>query len=409
MAYLLEDDVPQTLVGDVTRLRQVLVNLLVNAVKFTENGEVVLSAASRPAGDGRFEIQFAVRDTGIGISPENMGRLFQSFTQVDSSTTRNYGGTGLGLAISRKLVELMGGRIWVESEPGKGSAFHFTIKADAAKDPQDSPPSDSRLSDRKVLIVEGNGALMEMLTRAVRSWGMSGRPAAGGGEALAALRNEDFDLVIMDAVLPDGDGPTLAREIRKAERSPVPIVMLIHIGLNVLREPSVSGWLTKPVKPLQLQKLIASLLSTNRGSEGRSAPERSSQSREARFKNLSILLAEDNPINQKVALSMLKHLGYRAEVAANGVEVLQALRRQPFDIVLMDIQMPEMDGLEATHRIREINGRQPFIIAMTAYALDGDREECLKAGMDEYIRKPIQMEDLQKALERFGEATKALE
>jgi spermidine synthase len=229
------------------------------------------------------------------------------------------------------------------------------------------------------------------------------------GEEFMAKTRDRFDLVIMDAVLPDGDGPTLAREIRKAERSPVPIVMLIHIGLNVLREPSVSGWLTKPVKPLQLQKLIASLLSTNRGSEGRSAPERSSQSREARFKNLSILLAEDNPINQKVALSMLKHLGYRAEVAANGVEVLQALRRQPFDIVLMDIQMPEMDGLEATHRIREINGRQPFIIAMTAYALDGDREECLKAGMDEYIRKPIQMEDLQKALERFGEATKALE
>ncbi len=402
MIYLLDDDVPRILEGDVNRLRQILVNLLGNAVKFTESGEIVLSVSARRVSAELLELHFTVRDTGIGISPENMDKLFLSFSQVDSSTTRNYGGTGLGLAISKRLVEMMGGKIWGESILGQGSTFHFTIMA-RAREEDAAMPDVSSLRDRSALAVAGNAAFLEMLAKAVSSWGMKVRTVFNYEEASKALSKEHFDFVILDAFLPDREGQSAARDLKEVRGDTIFIIMLIPIGYNISREPFISGWITKPVKPHQLRELIHNLLTTQDDSGSKQHQDRSRFSRNAEEKALRILLAEDNLVNQKVALSMLKILGYRAEVAVNGLEVLQALGLQSYDVILMDIQMPEMDGLETARRVRKMPGKQPFIVAMTAYAMDGDRDLCLDAGMDEYIRKPINIEELQKVLERFGE------
>jgi PAS domain S-box-containing protein len=397
LIYLQDDDVPQMVIGDEMRLRQILVNLLGNAVKFTNQGEVVLSLCSSSFDSNTVELHFSVRDTGIGISKENLSRLFESFTQVDSSTTRYYGGTGLGLAISRRLVELMGGRIWAESEPGKGSVFHFTVICEAQPNEGIILP-DAHLKGKKMLLVESNKSVRRMLLNATSSWGMIICEASSGGEALEIADKEHFDFVIVDTSLPDRSGSSLAKDLKALNNNTL-VLSLSPLGYNKSTgDANISGWLTKPVKSHHLRSMLIDLLSnsTGRSSFGENLPE-SSDSYDI---ELSILLAEDNPVNQKVALSMLKKMGYHADVAVNGLEVLQSLERKHFDVILMDIQMPEMDGLEATQHIRSQKIKQPCIIAMTAYALEGDREHCLDAGMDEYISKPIKKEELGKALQK---------
>ena len=407
LTYFYEDDVPAKLIGDESRLRQILINLLGNAVKFTEKGEVVLFVGSSPGRDGKVRLHFSVKDTGIGISQENLGKLFQSFTQVCSSTTRYYGGTGLGLAISRRLVELMGGEISVESTPGKGSTFCFTILCNVSEQSAIPSPEDFVLAEKSVLIVEGSESVRKMLSKAAISWKMNVAETASGKEAADILTRDKYDYVIVDAFLPDMDGPALSRQIKAMENS-LFIVMISQIGNKVERDPSVSGWLSKPIKPRQLKRLLINLLSPQ-SKEAKATEGELPASQPQKGSDLVILLAEDNPVNQKVALSMLKRLDYRADVTNNGVGVLSSLKRRSYDVILMDIQMPDMDGLDATRRIRELKKaeKQPYIIAMTAYALDGDREVFLKAGMDDYLSKPIRIDELKNALERSEKLLKA--
>jgi signal transduction histidine kinase/CheY-like chemotaxis protein len=406
LAYFLEDGFPEKVVGDVTRLRQVLVNLLGNAVKFTEKGEVTLSASSKPVEEGKIELHFAVKDTGIGISLENQGKLFQSFTQVDSSITRNYGGTGLGLAISWKLVELMGGRIWTESEEGKGSTFYFTITAESPSFKEETP--DSKLAGKRVLVVDDIDSARKMLVTSARSMNLVASMSSSLAEARAKLEGETFDIVILDTVMKDLDGRDLARDIKSGKYGPARLLLLAPVGYRTTSKVQADGWLTKPVRSLALRNILIKLVSPRELEKvkaeiaGPNAADMKQEQQKQQQLSLRILMAEDNPVNQKVALSMLKKLGYKADVATNGLEVLQALQIKPYDVVLMDVQMPEMDGLEATRSIRR-SGLNTRIIAMTAHALEGDREECLQAGMNEYITKPISMEELRKVLEVCGE------
>jgi len=411
LAYFIETGVPAAIFGDVTRLSQILVNLLSNAVKFTEEGEVVVSVTSRPPEDGRHELLFAVRDTGVGIPPDRMDRLFQSFSQVDASTTRRYGGTGLGLAISKRLSEMMGGTMWAESDgvPGKGSTFHFTIQAEAAPSPpraylQIAQPD---LSGKRVLIVDDNAANRQILTLQTQAWGMLPQDTSSPTEALGWIRQGDpFDVAVLDMQMPEMDGLTLAAEIRRErDAQALPLVMLT----SGQREADAEGielvaFLTKPIKASQLYNVLVGLFA-----EEARPIERRDVAAKPQFDTqmgqrlpLRILVAEDNVINQQVALSFLERLGYRADVAANGLEVLQSLRRQPYDVVLMDVHMPEMDGLEATRRIRQefAAEAQPRIVAMTADAMREDRETCLAAGMEDYISKPIQVGELVTALSK---------
>ena len=381
LSYSIDSQVPQKILGDVTRLRQVLVNLLSNAVKFTEHGDVSVAVLSQSIGS-LYEITFCVSDTGIGISRDRMDRLFQTFSQVDASMTRRYGGTGLGLAISRKLVELMGGKIWAESAPDRGSAFYFTIMAKAAPG-----PSIADLAGRKVLILAERKELADALCSQLNSWLMKPQIAASFDIALDLIAGEKFDLAILDLEMEGLEHFTKAQSSRT-----LPVVALGSTD-GVLA--SFAATIPRPVRPSSLAEALKRAV---RGTPTqRAVPVLSDLSRAD--KPTRILLAEDNVINQKVAMRMLERLGYQAEAVANGLEVLQALERQPYDIVLMDIQMPEMDGLEATRRIREMQAvRQPYIIAMTAHAMKGDREVCMAAGMDDYVPKPVRMEELQVAL-----------
>jgi PAS domain S-box-containing protein len=406
LTYFQEEDVPTLLIGDEIRLRQILTNLLGNAVKFTEMGEVVLSVSSSPLQDGKVMLHFAIKDTGIGISQENLGKLFQSFTQVDSSTTRYYGGTGLGLAISRKLVEMMGGEISVESTVGKGSTFHFSVICDVSAENKAKSPVDLILAGKSLLIVEGSESVRNMLSKAAKSWQINVKAIDGGKDAAETLEREKYDYVIMDAFLPDMDQGLFLSQIKAMQSHPF-IVIVSHLGSKIERDPFVSGYLSKPVKPLQLKRLLVSMLNP-KSQEIKAARGQPLLGQMEKRNDLVILLAEDNPVNQKVALSMLKRLDYKADVASNGLTVLSSLERKDYDVILMDIQMPDMDGLEATRSIREQKmKKQPYIIAMTAYALDGDREEFLKAGMDDYLSKPIRIEELKKALERCEKVLKS--
>jgi PAS domain S-box-containing protein len=434
LAYLIDDQVPHTVVGDVTRLRQILVNLLSNAVKFTEEGEVVVSVASRPlpplssppaegtgvssppmgGKEGGHELQFAVRDTGIGIPEERMDRLFQSFSQVDASTTRKYGGTGLGLTISKRLTEMMGGTMWVESpsaplrtgQVGQGSTFYFTVLAEAvpAQKRVYLHEPEPELMGKRVLIVDDNATNRRILIKQAESWGMLPRAAASGLEALEWIcQGDPFDVAVLDMHMPEMDGLTLAAEIRQHRDSQaLPLVMLASVGRREEGSQTVefAAYLTKPVKTSQLYDVLVGVFAGRpiRFREPAARPQFDPQM--GRRHPLRILLAEDNVVNQKVALRILERLGYRADVAANGLEVLEALERQSYDLVLMDVQMPEMDGVEATCRICEQwpDERRPRIIAMTAHAMEGDRERYLEVGMDDYISKPVRVEELMKAL-----------
>jgi signal transduction histidine kinase/CheY-like chemotaxis protein/HPt (histidine-containing phosphotransfer) domain-containing protein len=422
LAYLVESGTPGAIGGDMTRLRQILVNLLSNAVKFTQEGEVVLSVSARPLppdgdDDAGHELHFVVHDTGIGIPEDRMGRLFGSFSQVDASTTRRFGGTGLGLAISKRLCELMGGSMWAESVTGEGSTFHFTIQVG----PAPASPVDALdeiqplLESKRVLVVDDNATNLRIVTLQTRSWGMMPVPTDSPIEALEWVERGDlFDIAVLDMQMPVMDGLELGRRIRASEGGrALPLVMLTSLGESEreARETGFDVFLHKPVKPSQLFNGLAGALAGRpvRVGAPHTAPVAEFDANMGRERPLTILLAEDNVTNQKLATRLLERMGYRADIAANGIEVLDALRRQPYDMVLMDMQMPEMDGLEATQRIRAQEGssKRPFIVAMTANAMPGDREACLEAGMDDYVSKPIRVAKLVDALRRGHEAIDA--
>ncbi|MBD1826177.1 response regulator [Microcoleus vaginatus GB1-A2] len=520
LAYFIDDSVPKNILGDVTRLRQILVNLLGNAVKFTESGEIVVCCTARKidnvpaksspeiinileprplatnqgelAGSKQYEIQFAVQDTGIGIPPDRIDRLFKAFSQVDASTTRHYGGTGLGLAISQRLSDMMGGTMWVvsqvtpgssKSQPavsaigqstagmpppeftspsisGSGSIFYFTVVAEA-NDIRAEEKRPEFAAGKRLLIAEHHAINRQVLIRQAESWGMIPVAVTSGAEALEIIKgNSALDLAILAMNLPDMDGVALAVEIRKFELSnlsgalnpngitvknprkiALPLVLFTYLSKAEVwkkletTEVHFSAFLTKPLKQSQFYNVLLQVFGYVTGKSGRGEVsnvvtltsglkyfENSQEQHRvqrtpavlrqvatnsggqdaANSSQIRILLAEDNVVNQKVATHLLDRIGYRADIAANGLEVLEALKRQPYDVVLMDVQMPNMDGLEATRRICQEwpANKKPRIIAMTANAMQGDREKCLEAGMDDYITKPVRREELAIALSK---------
>ncbi len=421
VAYRIEDGVPEALIGDPTRTRQVLVNLLSNAVKFTEQGEVLVVLSARrldgAAGGGRFEIRFEVRDTGIGIPADKIDRLFQPFSQVDTSTTREFGGTGLGLVISQRLCELLGGEIWLESSLGEGTRAHFTIVGEAAPARRPLPRSEESLAGRHVLIVEGHATQREILRQQLTDLEMRAVGVASETGALELLRaGERFDVAILDATLPDAW--RLPAKIRALSgRHSLPLVLLTPLGGEAAEHAAnfYAATLTKPLKPALLIDELSGVLATPDQRITRPMRARKTIPRDLGQRlPLRILLAEDNVVNQKVALLMLQRLGYRADVAGNGREVLEALERQRYDVIFMDVQMPEMDGLETTRRILERSAAnpgaapRPRIIGTTAHAMRGDRERFLAAGMDGYLSKPVQIPELVKALKASIPADRGL-
>ncbi len=393
---------PATIAGDPARLRQMLLNFLSNAIKFTERGEVVAAAEVLSRNGDHAELHFCVRDTGMGIPQDRFDRLFKSFSQVDTSTTRLFGGTGLGLAITKRLAEMMGGRVWVESEVGKGSTFHFTAKVEIVEAAVRSA-QDAALRGLRVLIVDDNATNRRILRLQTESWGMLARDTEFPVEALEWLKRGDaFDVAILDTHMPVMDGLTLAHEIRRLAPSPRPPQILVTSsgyraeGLEAARS-DVSAFLMKPIKSSPLHDALVALVGKAPSTVARK-PEAPADG--APLPPLKVLLAEDNAVNQKFALLLLEKLGLRADLAGNGLEAIQAVDRQSYDVILMDVQMPDMDGLEATREIckRWPRGIRPRIVAMTANALAGDQEKCLQAGMDDYVAKPIQRRELVRAL-----------
>ncbi len=419
LIYTIDKETPGRLRGDESRLRQVLVNLLNNAVKFTETGEVTVSVSSNDSVSSRlpqdpsapYEIYIAVRDTGIGIPPERLHRLFKSFSQADASTTRKYGGTGLGLAISKRLVEMMGGNMWVESQVNSGSTFHFTFLALAEPGEPHTYLNLPQpvLKGRRVLVVDDNATNRFVLARQLQLWGMYIEEAASGHDALLLLNHTSFDVGILDLHMPEMDGLMLASRIQKnQQKRTIPMILLpsMEPGREAIEaaEVSFAACLTKPVKPSYLYKTLMTIFADQQNQETKisSLNKQEIDTELAQRHPLQILVAEDNMVNQKVATRLLARMGYHADVASNGIEAIQALERQPYDVVFMDVQMPEMDGLEATRHIRSMLPQQlqPRITAMTAHALQQDRDMCLDAGMDDYISKPVQIGELIKALLR---------
>ncbi|MBZ5592796.1 MAG: response regulator [Acidobacteriia bacterium] len=406
-------DVPDALVGDPGRLRQVIVNLVGNAIKFTEHGEVVVRVQAERLLAGVVQLHFIVSDTGIGIPAEKRQVIFEAFAQADSSTTRHYGGTGLGLAIAAQLVELMGGRIWVESEVGKGSTFHFTATfGRAAEAATRTAPDLASLENLRVLVVDDNATNRRILQEMLTSWRMRPATAASGAAALAALEQagvagEPFALVLLDAMMPEMDGFELAERIRnRKDFAGATLMMLSSAGQGRdaarCREIGVAAYLTKPVQHSTLLDSILTCLGAERVVKGQAAlvPPAPGVNR-----RLTILLAEDNAVNQRVALRFIERWGHEVVIVTNGKEALEAVKQRPFDLVLMDVQMPEMGGFEATRAIRarekHTGGHLP-IVAMTAHAMKGDRERCLEAGMDAYISKPVQAEELAQVIGEAG-------
>ncbi len=405
-------NLPGMVVGDPTRLRQILNNLVGNSLKFTAKGEVVVRAQvensgveSRDAQPDSISVHFSVRDTGIGIPPEKQRRIFEPFSQADTSTTRKYGGTGLGLTVSLRLVQLMGGRLWVESEPGRGSCFHFTARLGVSHQLSETQPAGRSLQDVPVLIVDDNATNLLVLGQTLANWGMQVKAASSAHAALdyaraAADAGSPLPLVITDAHMPEEDGFDLARQLRADPRSGAQaIVMLTSASqrgdAQRCRELGLAAHLTKPVSSWELHQLICSVLAHGAAASN-PAPTAPTPTPPAAL-GRKILLAEDNPINQVVAMRMLEKRGHRVTLAANGLEAVAAAAREPFDLVLMDVQMPEMDGLEATATIRQsesATGRHLPIYAMTAHAMKGDAERCQAAGMDGYLPKPIRSADL---------------
>ena len=414
LAYLFEGDVPPVIEGDVTRLRQILLNLLSNAVKFTDRGEIVLTI-SAAAIEGAPALTFAVRDTGIGLSRDAMGRLFEKFSQADSSTTRKYGGTGLGLAISRRLAELMGGTMSVASDgPGRGATFTFAIRAPSATLPapgrREFIGAQRELQGRRVLVVDDNATNRRVLSLQMAKWGMVPADADSPDKALHRVLDGDmFDLAIVDMHMPDMNGVELARRLRAAKPR-LPIVLFTSLGRKEAGDADglFNAYLAKPLRQSQLFDTLVTLLAHDTAPKTPAAVKPRLDPGMAGRHPLRILLAEDNVVNQKLALRLLQQMGYRADVASNGIEAVESIERQPYDVVLMDVQMPEMDGLAAAREInrRWPDGTRPRIVAMTANAMHGDREECLAAGMDDYVTKPIRVDQLVDALNQAKPGTR---
>lgn len=414
LAYHFPPDAPAAVTGDRQRLRQVLVNLVGNAIKFTDHGEIVLNIDVLSQTNRDVVLHFAVKDTGIGIPQEQQRKIFRAFEQADESISRRFGGTGLGLAISARLVELMRGRIWVESEQGKGSTFHFTVRFGKANEavPAAEAFSVADLRDLRVLVVDDNLTNCRILHDVLHSWGVRPVCVQCGDEALEMMRaaNSDgnaFDLVLADAQMPQMTGFQLAEEIRQDDQlNSCVIIMLTSAdrgkSLAVKKELDISGFLTKPVKQSELFNAIAAAVGvTILSKDNRNRPIAESA---ALVPPLNILLAEDSPVNQKLALALLQPHGHRLTVANNGLQALELAKSQHFDLILMDVQMPEMDGLKATTAIRDWETQQGGhvpIIAMTAHAMKGDREHCLEAGMDEYVSKPVRAQKLFAAIQRL--------
>ncbi|MBC8095705.1 MAG: response regulator [Akkermansiaceae bacterium] len=424
IAYQIEDGIPAYVLGDVTRLRQILVNLLSNGIKFTQNGEVVVQVkllSAPPAGSDKWHLHFSVRDTGIGIPVDRLARLFKSFSQADASTTRHYGGTGLGLAISKRLVELMDGKMWVESVPQKGSTFHFTLPLQSVPAPEvrlvNLDIRQPQLADLRLLIVDDNPTNCRILSLQAGKWGMVPRSAQNALQALEFLKTgEIFDLAILDMQMPGMDGLMLATEIRKLPgTTKMPLVLLTSMGVRAdnpeFASAAFASCLTKPIKPAQLHEVLLRAISGAKPVAKKSpVPSKLDPTMSQRLP-LRILLCDDNAINQKVAARLMTQMGYKADIAGNGLEALAALDRQTYDMIFMDIQMPEMDGMEATRVIRERQrdrAQYPnykssiVIVAMTANAMTGDREKCLAGGMDDYLSKPVRPEDVRKIVERWA-------
>ncbi|MFN8496029.1 MAG: response regulator [Caldilineaceae bacterium] len=412
LAYLLEAQVPTMLIGDVTRLRQVLVNLLSNAVKFTASGEVYVHGALKARDGNQVELQFSVRDTGIGIPEDKLSTLFQSFNQVNSSTTREFGGTGLGLVISKRLCELMGGDMWVQSSAGQGSTFYFTIRTsiDAAASTTETP--DTALAMQRILIVDDNAMSRHILKQHTMRWQMKPLAVGSGTEAVDLIkRGEKFDIALLNMTMSELDGIVLAQQIRQLRPTEtLPLIILTSISGSGIRQRAenlaIAAFLYKPVKPKELRDVLISRLYKAPSMEqpnSKSIMNNNEPTNRALAQTLplKILLAEDNLINQKVALRILARLGYQADAVANGREAVEALRRQPYDVILMDMHMPEMDGLEATRRIlREYTGdKPPYIVAMTAAAMPTDKVKCQEAGMHDFLAKPIQLNELMNLLQ----------
>jgi two-component system, sensor histidine kinase and response regulator len=424
-ASLIYSDVPTGLRGDPGRLRQVLTNLIGNAIKFTERGEVTVRIEKESETRDDVVVRFTVSDTGIGISEVAQHSLFEAFTQADGSTTRKYGGTGLGLAISRQLIELMGGRINVNSTPGQGSTFWFTARFGKQLASVAIPkPQLMSLEKLRVLIVDDNATNRKIISHQLGSWGMIRREADSGFHALellrsAAVQGASYDLAILDLMMPSMDGFALARKIKSDPRiAAVQLVMLTSFGERgdgaTARESGVAASLTKPVRQSQLFDCLANVISFANTREVPAQKPSQLVTKHAlkemkMTSNKLILLAEDNIVNQKVALRQLQRLGYRADAVVNGREAIEALEKIPYELVLMDCQMPEMDGYEATGEIRrrEGNEKHTWIVAMTAHALEGDRAKCIAAGMDDYVSKPVKLEELDAVMTRiFSEAGK---
>ena len=411
LASIIEVGTPVAIYGDAIRLRQILMNLVNNAIKFTESGEVVVSVTADKAPTEERSpatLHFTVTDTGIGIPPERIDRLFRSFSQIDASTSRKYGGTGLGLAICKRLTELMGGEIWVESTVGSGSSFHVTIQAEPA------PPVHARASDsgvqaslagKRLLVVDDSRTNRQLVSRYARSWGMVVQEAAGPAEAKRLIvRGDPFDVAILDIMMPEMDGITLASEIRKLrDAATLPLIFFSSLGRREANAHDVdfAAYLMKPLKPSHLFDALSGIFAAE-------APTLSESPVDPRPVDgagstpLRVLLAEDNAVNQKLAVRLLERMGVEPVVVDNGVAAVAAVEAGAFDLVLMDVQMPEMDGLEATRQIcgRLPRDRRPRIVAMTANAMQGDREQCLQAGMDDYLSKPIRVEELHRVIDQ---------
>ena len=402
-------DLPELAIGDPGRVRQVLINLVANAIKFTDAGEVVVRATRHEIGGPGIAIRFEVSDTGIGLTPEEQTRVFSTYSQVDSSTTRKHGGTGLGLAIARMLAQLMGGEIGVESEKGLGSKFWFTALFREAEAKILVPREAVDLSGAFVAVVDDNRTNRTILERYLRSWGVRGRSFDNGDEALRDMRraargDDAFDVALIDMMMPGMDGAAVATQIRADELlKNLFVVLLTSAGRSEGPVPGVDAELVKPVRPSQLFDVLHALLAERSVADQPSALQRPPPTPGPSRRAARVLIAEDNAANLKVAVRMVERLGYRADIAADGIEAVTMIEAAQYDAVLMDCQMPELDGYKATMMIRRSEGsaRHVPIIAMTAEALAGDRERCLEAGMDDYISKPVKLHVVAAVLERW--------
>ena len=420
--------IPTTVEGDCLRLRQVLVNLLSNAVKFTEKGdifvrvELMMMQPAETPNHLQLQLHFSVRDSGIGINPDKLAKLFKPFMQAEKSTARHYGGTGLGLAISKRLVEMMGGKMWAESVPGEGSTFHFTInlQAEAHARPPAFAGRQSRVADLKMLIVDDNATIRRVLSEQAGQWGMVANTAENAEQTLALLRKESFDLAVIDLRMPGTDGLALAMEIHKLPGAAMmPSIFLTPLGTRSDTAPEsrmiFANSVTKPVKPAQFLAAIERVLFNQKKTETQPSMLKTDSPLAEKYP-LRVLLVDDNSINQKVAARIVQQLGYKPDLAANGREAVEAFDEQSYDLVFMDMMMPDMDGLEATRVIRDrqrVDQPAPnfrtriLIIAMTAHAMPADREKCLAAGMDDYLAKPIRPNDVRNIIEKWAPQVQA--